>query len=97
MDNISRKSNLVQFQRFLIYIIIAIFSVCIIVGFINQQAAETVGYISVILLCLAAPIRMIWVGEYFRTTKQKKYQMLSYVVIAIIILAALFRLLLQNV
>jgi hypothetical protein len=97
MNDIARKSHLVKLQRTLIYIIIALFTVCIILGFIDKQMAATTSYIAVILLFLAAPIRMIWVGEYFRTTGQKKYQALAYIVIAIIILTVLFRLLLQNV
>jgi hypothetical protein len=96
MEDIARKPHLVKLQRTLIYIIIALFSACIILGFINKQIAAIASYVAVILLFLAAPIRMIWVGEYFRTTYQKKYQILAYIVIAIIILAAVFRLLLQN-
>jgi hypothetical protein len=97
MEDIARKSRLIKLQRLLIYIIIALFAVCIILGFLNKQIAVTASYIAVILLFLAAPIRMIWVGEYFRSTNQKKYRILAYIVIAIIALTVLFRLLLQNV
>jgi len=97
MENIARKSNLVRLQKILISIIIVLFAACIVTGIFNVQTGETVSFLSVVLLFLAAPIRMIWVGEYFRSTGQKKYQMLAYIVIAIIITAALFRLLLQNV
>ncbi len=97
MESNVRKPNLVKLQKILIYIIILIFTTCIAIGIINKRAGETAGYLSVILLFLAAPIRMIWVSEYFRTTNQKKYQALAYIVIGIIALTVLLRLLLQNV
>ncbi len=97
MESIARKSNLVRLQKILIYIIIMLFAACILTGIFNRQTGEAVSFLSVVLLFLAAPIRMIWVGKYFRSTGQKKYQTLAYIVIAIIITTALFRLLLQNV
>ena len=94
MKSFTRKPNLVKLQKILIYIIIMLFIACIVVGFFDRQTGDTAGFLSVILLFLAAPIRMVWVGEYFRTTNQKKYQALAYVVIAIIGLTVLLRLLL---
>ena len=97
MKSITREPNLVKLQKMLIYIIIMLFIACIVTGIFDKKAGETVSHLSVILLFLAAPIRMIWVGEYFRATNQKKYQALAYIVIGIIAMTVLLRLLLQNV
>lgn len=97
MDSNTRKPNLVKVQRILIYITVAIFIVSMVVDFINNHIGMKFNYIAVVLLFLAAPIRMIWVGEYFRKTNRKKYQALAYMVIGIIALTVLLRLLLQNV
>ena len=97
MESNTRRPNLVKLQKILIYIIIALFAACTVIGILNKRAGETASYLSVILLFLAAPVRMIWVGEYFRTTNQKKYQTMAYIVIGIIAMTVLLRLLLQNV
>jgi uncharacterized membrane protein YfcA len=40
---------------------------------------------------IAAPLRLISVAEYFRRSRNKKYQYLSYTAIAVIALAGLIR------
>ena len=97
MESSTRKPNIVKVQRILIYITVAIFIMSMVINFISEHIGMKFNYIAVIFLFLAAPIRMIWVGEYFRMTNQKKYQALAYIVIGIIALTVLLRLLLQNV
>lgn len=96
MENKSQKQSIIKLQKYLITAIVIIFSISIIIYFFDYKAGVIASYISVVLLFMAAPIRMIQVGEYFRKTNQKKYTALSYIVIGLIALTVMIKLLMWN-
>jgi hypothetical protein len=85
------KPGIIKLQNVLIIITIALFVAATVIYSIDRRIGLVACYISVSLLILAAPIRIIWVARLFRDTGERRYRLLAYLLIAIIALTAVLR------
>jgi hypothetical protein len=86
-------SGLLKLQRALVILIIFVFAAAIAADIFDRDAGTIFYNISIMTLILSAPTRLIWMSEYFRKGHSRLYQILSYIVIAIIILTILWKVL----
>ena len=91
MQNRNKESGIIVLQKYLLIGVIIILAISIVVDFFNEEIGLILNYVSVVILIIAAPIRIISVSEYFRKSSEKKYQALSYIVIGIIAVAAVLK------
>jgi hypothetical protein len=91
MSSRDGKSDIIKLQNVLIIIMIALFVAATAVYSIDKRIGFAFCNISVSLLILAAPIRIIWVSRLFRDTGELRYRLLAYALVAIIALTALLR------
>jgi hypothetical protein len=85
-------NGLLKLQRNLIILIIILFTATIIAYFIDKNIGLILGRISILVLIMTVPIRLIWIGTYFKRAGNIRYQILSYTVIAIIALSVIWKL-----
>ena len=85
------KSSIIKLQNILIIITIALFVAATVMYSIDRRTGLVACYVSVSLLILAAPIRIIWVARLFQDPGERRYRLLAYLLIAIIALTALLR------
>ncbi|UCD95266.1 MAG: hypothetical protein JSU69_04245 [Candidatus Zixiibacteriota bacterium] len=85
------KPDIIKLQSVLIIITIALFAVATVIYSIDRRIGLIACHISVSLLIMAAPIRILWVGKLFREAGERRYRLLAYVLIAIIALTAILR------
>ncbi|GEM_PF-2528620 len=91
MAQFESDQNILNIQRYILIVVIATLAVSIILGYVKPLYEDYFSYAAVVLLIIAAPIRIIAVAKYFKKKGNRRYQMLSYTVILIIILTALVR------
>jgi NADH:ubiquinone oxidoreductase subunit K len=82
-------NGLLRLQRLLLYFIIVVLLVSMVIGQFDIRKTIILNYISVTILILAAPLRLLSISEYFRKQNEKKYRILSYMVIFVMALTAL--------
>jgi len=83
--------TVLKIQEYILVIVILFLAGSVITGYFHPALNRTLGYIAVVLLIVAAPIRIIAVAKHFQKKGNRHYQILSYTVILIIILTALVR------
>lgn len=91
MDTDFQRIKIIRLQNILIWAVVVAFSLGIIIGFLDKKLGRVIYFVDVLLLIMAAPLRVIWVSEYFRKAGERKYRVLAYLVIVIIALTALVR------
>ena len=91
MGGFEVNKGILKLQRLLLIIVLAFLFIDIGIGIVYPELDQNIILIALILLILAAPIRIIAVAEYFRKKGNRKYQYLSYMVIVIIGLTALYK------
>jgi len=91
MNGERKESGVILLQKYLLIGVIIILAVSIGADHFNEKVGLILNYVSVAILIIAAPIRIISVSEYFRKSGDKKYQALSYVVIGIIAIVAILK------
>jgi hypothetical protein len=91
MDTDSERTKVIRLQNILIWAVGVAFCLGIIIGFFDEKLGRLICFVDVLLLIMAAPLRVIWLSEYFRKAGERKYGILAYLVIVIIALTALVR------
>jgi hypothetical protein len=92
MQGNMEMTGLLKLQRSLVVLIIILFASTIIAYFADKNIGLILSRISILVLILTVPIRLVWIAGYFRKTGNIRYQILSYLVIVIIALSALWKL-----
>jgi hypothetical protein len=91
MDDNHKLSGLLKLQKYLVIAIVVLFSITIAAYIINRPLGVVFCYASIIILILSAPIRLLWIGNYFAQIQDHRYKILSYFIIVIIGLSALLK------
>ena len=91
MENEKDMPAVIKLQRYLLVIVIIFLAGGIVTDYINEKAGLILNYLSIGILIIAAPIRMISVSRYFRETNDRKHEILAYAVIGIIVVAAIVK------
>ncbi len=91
MSDPEQTSGSVKLQKFLVWLIVAVFAISVIAHIFSPELGVIFYNISLVVLILSAPIRFIWMSEYFRNRSDHKYQIFAYLVIIIIAFSAALR------
>jgi len=83
--------GILKLQRIILILVMMVLALAVIIGMYDAKIGYYLGYTAVILLIIAAPIRIIAVSKYFKKRNDRRYELLSYIVILIIILTAIIR------
>lgn len=84
--------GIIKMQRVILIVVLVFLVLDIVEGMIlDKGIGHYLSYASVVLLIVAAPLRMIAVSRYFKERNDRHYQILSYIVILIIVLTAIVR------
>ncbi len=91
MDKYLFGGDVLKTQQIILIAVVAILLISIITGYFSNRLGGILNHISIIMLIIAAPLRLISVAEYFRRSRDKKFQYLSYTAIAVIVIAGVIK------
>ncbi len=84
--------GIIKMQTIILIVVLIFLILDIIEGIIlNSGLGHYLSYASVVLLIVAAPVRIIAVSRYFRKQNDRRYETMSYILILIIVLTAIIR------
>lgn len=81
----------IRLQRLSLIIVIIFLLAGIAADYVSEKVSLILNYISIGILIVTAPVRMISISKYFRETNDRKYEILAYAVIGIIVVAAIMK------
>lgn len=90
MGEFQSDGRIIRLQQILTGIILAAVALAASVSFWSDTWGARLDFLSLLLLILAAPVRLIALARYFRLQNNNRYALLSYLVIAVMALTVVF-------
>ncbi len=88
MNTNSDSNPIINMQKVLIGIIIAIFIISTIGSWLDPDIGILLSTISIIVLLILTLVRIMGIARYFKNRNDLNYRILSYIVIFILVLSA---------
>ncbi len=90
MGEYQSDDRIVRLQQVLTGIILAAVAAAAAVSFWSDTWGARLDFFSLLLLILAAPVRLIALARYFKHQNNSRYALLSYMVIVVMALSVVF-------